>query len=155
MKRNIHLVRGLPGSGKSYYAKELASKLESAVILEYDSYRYEDGVYKFDNAKEKEIKNLFREDFFYSKDENIIISNTTIGRTAAFKVLGMIQNAPFEIGIIYDHIIPNFNVELLAKRNVHNVPLEIITDMACHFELSLEEYFSKYEYEKKLVFDFL
>lgn len=45
MKTNVFLVRGLPGSGKTTYAKNV---LKAEIICEADDYFMRNGVYKFD-----------------------------------------------------------------------------------------------------------
>jgi len=44
------IIRGLPGSGKSTYAKK---NYPNALHLENDMYHYHNGVYEFDNNKQR------------------------------------------------------------------------------------------------------
>ena len=52
--RNLYLVRGLPGSGKSTFAKSIAKPWQ---IFEADQYFMKDGVYNFDVTKLKDAHN--------------------------------------------------------------------------------------------------
>jgi hypothetical protein len=52
--KNLYIVRGLPGSGKSTFAKSIAKSWQ---IFEADQYFMTDGVYKFDVTKLKDAHN--------------------------------------------------------------------------------------------------
>lgn len=71
------IVRGLPGSGKSTYAKKLADET-GAVHIESDMYFEQGGEYKFDPSKlqaaHKWCQNEFRR--LYQAGKDIIVSNT-------------------------------------------------------------------------------
>ena len=80
--KNLYIIRGLPGSGKSTIAKSL---WKSWQIFEADQFFMKNGKYEFDGSKLKDAHNwckrkvqywmhpsLFRPLFF----RNIVISNT-------------------------------------------------------------------------------
>ena len=48
MKKDLYLVRGLPGSGKSTFAKSIAKSWQ---IFEADQFFMKDGEYNFDGSK--------------------------------------------------------------------------------------------------------
>ena len=52
--KNLYIVRGLPGSGKSTFAKSIAKPYQ---VFEADQYFMKNGKYKFDPTKLKEAHN--------------------------------------------------------------------------------------------------
>ena len=62
--KQVFILRGLPGSGKSYYAQSLADELVAGnesdyVVCATDDYFYNsEGVYQFDKYKLSEYHNL-------------------------------------------------------------------------------------------------
>lgn len=79
----IILVRGLPGSGKSTYAKKLAEE-HDFVHLEADMYfvSAETGKYKFDPARLSEAHYWCKlgAEAAMTKGNNVVVSNTFVKR---------------------------------------------------------------------------
>lgn len=137
MEKNLYIVRGLPGSGKSTFARSIAKSYQ---IFEADQYFMERGEYKFDITKLREAhdsckrrvvrrmrESLFNSIFF----RNIVVSNTftqdwemkyyrSIGRKYGYKV--------------HTIIIENRH----NSTNVHGVPEDKIKIMSDRFEVKLK-----------------
>ena len=80
--KNLILIRGLPGSGKTTLAKNMISAHggEATFHFEADQYFYNDGVYEFNSSKLKEAHGLCQYNTSlmlrsYS-DVTVIVSNT-------------------------------------------------------------------------------
>lgn len=82
MEKNLYIIRGIPGSGKSTIAKSLGKSWQ---IFEADQFFVKKGKYEFDGSKLKDAHNwckrcvhkwmhpgLFNSLFF----RNIVVSNT-------------------------------------------------------------------------------
>ena len=137
MEKNLYIVRGLPGSGKSTFARSIAKSYQ---IFEADQYFMEKGKYNFDATKLKEAhndckqrvvrrmrENLFNSIFF----NNIVVSNTftqdwemkyyrSIGKRYGYKV--------------HTIIVENRHY----GTNVHGVPQDKLQVMEDRFEIKLK-----------------
>lgn len=135
--KNLYLVRGLPGSGKSTFARSIAKSYQ---IFEADQYFMKRGKYNFDPKKLKDAhhdckqrvarrmrESLFNQ-FFFS---NIVVSNTftqdwemkfyrCIGKRYGYKV--------------HTIIVENRH----GGNNVHGVPAEKVQVMEDRFEIKLK-----------------
>ncbi|WP_282175499.1 ATP-binding protein [Vibrio nereis] len=123
-QQKLTLVRGIPGSGKSTYAKSLNSKLIEADQFFID----QDGTYQYDNTLIKdahswcklEAKRLLNAGF------NVVVANTFVKNWEMkfYKSLADDMGLKFEV------------IEMRGNyQNVHDVPDEIVARMASQFEV--------------------
>ena len=120
------LLRGLPGSGKSTFAKYL-SKMYGFKIVEADQYMMENGVYKFDPKKlgwaHGQCKEAVRQ--YIQEDECIVVSNTNTQRWEMQPYIDMATAAYY---IVKEHTLhTNFG-------NIHGVPEEKVEIMRKRWE---------------------
>lgn len=142
--KQVFILRGLPGSGKSYYAQNLADELATADESQYlicstdDYFLNEQGEYHFDKFKLPQYHNLNLARFIQALAQDIplvIVDNTNIKKwefvayTQAAVALGY-QVKEVIVGEVKDKSMQH----LYAKRNSHNVPLITISKMAYMFE---------------------
>ncbi|WP_394190853.1 AAA family ATPase [Pseudoalteromonas atlantica] len=142
--KQVFILRGLPGSGKSYYAQTLADELVTGdqsqyLICSTDDYFYdEQGEYKFDKFKLSQFHNLNLARFINALSQSIplvIVDNTNIKKwefiaySQAAVALGY-QVKEVIVGEVKDKSMQH----LYAKRNSHKVPLKMISKMAYMFE---------------------
>ena len=130
------LVRGLPGSGKSTIAKQLAES-HSVWHLEADQYFMVDGKYKFDVYKLRqahewcqESTRLKLEGIKMGLGDTVVVSNTF----TTIKELRPYFDIAREFGIV-----PNV---ILAQGNfgsIHDVPEETMTRMRDRFVYDISE----------------
>jgi predicted kinase len=122
-QQKLTLVRGIPGSGKSTYAKSLNSKLVEADQFFID----QDGTYQYDNTLIKdahnwcklETKRLLKAGF------NVVVANTFVKNWEMkfYKSLADEMRLEFEV------------VEMKGNyQNVHGVSDVIVARMASQFE---------------------
>ena len=129
MGKNLYIVRGLPGSGKSTFARSIAKSYQ---VFEADQYFIKGGKYNFDPSKLKDAhndckqrvarrmrENLFNSIFF----SNIVVSNTftqdwemkyyrSIGKRYGYKVHTIIVEFHINCGlsrIFFSHYILFFH----------------------------------------------
>ena len=138
MKRAF-LIRGLPGTGKSTIATELAKAAIadglSAIIHTTDDYHMVDGEYLYDNGKAREYhkKNLRAFQTSCRKGINVVICpNTNIAQS---------QYGPYVIYAkkhgykVFKIIMDDFAVGRCGKRTVHKMPENIIFGMKRSFDV--------------------
>ena len=142
--KQVFILRGLPGCGKSYYAQNLADEMVAGdqsqyLICSTDDYFYnEQGDYQFDKFKLSQFHNLNLARFINALAQEIpliIVDNTNIKKwefiaySQAAVALGY-QVKEVIVGEVKDKSMQH----LYAKRNSHNIPLKMISKMAYMFE---------------------
>jgi len=137
MEKNLFIVGGLPGSGKSTFAKSIAKSYQ---IFEADQYFMKGGKYKFDPTKLKDAHNSCKQRVANRMKEslinsiffrNIVVSNTftqdwemkfyrSVGKKYGYKV--------------HTIIVENRH----NSTNVHGVPEDKVEIMKDRFEIKLK-----------------
>ena len=127
------LVRGLPGSGKSTFAKSLGG-----VHIETDMFFIQDGEYKFDGAKIKEAH-----EWCQNEVNTMMILNHTTGANKRIVVSNTFtqeweMQAYYDLAKSYDYQITSIIVENRhGGENIHGVPVEAMDRMEKRFEIKL------------------
>lgn len=142
--KQVFILRGLPGSGKTHYAHNLADELVAGDESQYlicatDDYFYDqNGEYHFDKFKLPQYHNLNLARFINALSQGlplVIVDNTNIKKwefvayAQAATALGY-QVKEVVVGEIKDKSLQH----LYAKRNTHGVALKTISKMAYMFE---------------------
>jgi predicted kinase len=128
----LYIIRGLPGSGKSTFAKELVPEY---LICEADKYFMSENGYNFDKHKIKEahiwcqqkVENLMQESFFHPK---IAVSNTFTREWEMKPYFDLAEKYGYSVFCI---IVQNTH----GKKSIHDVPEPTITRMRHTFEINL------------------
>ena len=147
--KQLFIMRGLPGSGKSTIAQLLLDGLHhrpsdgtrvgpATRLLSADDLRIVDGVYQFLPDLEpylwEEFERLFHE-AIKEQVESIIIDNTNL-RPLHYE---MYKQEAIEAGyIVHEIIVGDFDVEACFKRTIHEVPIDKIEDMKKAFRFPYE-----------------
>jgi predicted kinase len=138
MNKNLYIVRGLPGSGKSTFALNLVGA--DFLVCEADKYFMIDGEYKFDATKLKQAHEFCRNtvetymrdnveanDQFYRQ---IAVSNTF---TQEWEMQPYIDLAKKYGYTVFTIVVENRH----GGVNQHGVPDEVLTKMRDRFEIKL------------------
>ena len=137
MEKNLYIVRGLPGSGKSTFARSIAKSYQ---IFEADQYFMKKGKYNFDPTKLKEahqdckqrVANRMRENLFNSIFFNTIVVSNTFTQDWEMKYYR-------NIGRRYGYKVHTIIVENRHNgTNIHGVPSDKLQVMEDRFEIKLK-----------------
>ncbi len=127
----LFLIRGLPGSGKSTFAKQL-----DAVVVEADQFFLKDDVYTYDAAKIGEAHAWCQKrttELLISQLDHVAVANTFTRRwelTPYYEIANRL-----ETGIIELTINTQLSDAELAARCKHGVPVATITAMRERWEI--------------------
>lgn len=134
---SVVILVGVPGSGKSTVTEAIIkhSYSTSYMICSADNYFMKDGVYQWEPAKigaaHSQCKREFEEAIIHDT-ELIIVDNTNIKHRdrKAYIQLGLENGYRVFLAVL---TVPN--PEVCAGRNVHGVPLDVITRMASSLDV--------------------
>lgn len=125
---NLYIVRGIPGSGKSTFAKSLGGS-----HFESDMFFMKDGEYVFDGTLLKKAHEWCRESVEYEMakaEPKVVVSNTF---TQEWEM-----QPYFDLAVKYGYRAFSVIVENRhGGSNVHTVPEDVIYKMKQRFEVSL------------------
>lgn len=136
MNKYLILIRGIPGSGKTSFAKTIWSDY---VIVEADKFFEKDGEYKFDPTKLKDAHQWCKdtvEQFMKDNELNhqfypeIVVSNTFTQEWEMQPYIDLANKYGYKI---FSLIVENRH----GNKSVHNVPDETIQKMINRFEIKL------------------
>lgn len=134
-------MKGLPGSGKSFLAKQIRDDYQWCAIFSTDNYWFRpDGKYDWNPrlVGEAHAWNFEQVTKFVSNDysmyDTIIIDNTNIQLKEFRKYIDLIAPLNHEVVIAEPNTTWKFDVEECAKRNTHSVPKESIQRMLDRWE---------------------
>jgi len=133
MDKKLYIVRGLPGSGKTTFAKTLGG-----VHFESDQYFMVDGEYKFDVTKLKnahswcqtQVSNAMILNYTANINNVIVVSNTF---TQEWEMTPYVEMANEWGYTVFTVIVENRH----GGKNVHGVPEDKLEMMKNRFEIKL------------------
>ena len=129
----LHIVRGLPGSGKTTATRKLAAET-GAILIDPDALLVQGGEYRWSPERFESAK-YFAGEMMASAarmDADIIYADVLPKRDEVYALLAWVRSArKFYDLKVYDLKI---TVEESKKRNIHNVRAEDIERMAREWE---------------------
>jgi predicted kinase len=129
----LYIVRGIPGSGKTTFAKTLGG-----VHFEADQYFMVDGEYKFDVTKLKDahkwcqgqVSNAMLLNYTANMNDTIVVSNTFTQEWEMEPYIEMAKEWGYSVFTI---VVENRH----GGKNVHGVPDDKLEIMRNRFEIKL------------------
>ena len=126
--KELFLLRGLPGAGKSTLAKSMGGRYAEA-----DQYFMEDGEYKFDASKLKDAHGWCQsivESYLRNGFEKVIVSNTFTQEWEMKPYYELAEKYGYRV---YSLVVENRHNGL----NMHGVPTDKIEQMRKRFSIKL------------------
>lgn len=156
MDRQVLILQGVSGSGKSTFARDVEQRLERrtmVTVCSADSYFEQDGQYRFDVAKLGDAHATCFRDFCdnLSWGTNLVVvdnTNTTTMEIAPYMLAVAAANLSLPAGYKYTARIVRFacdDLEAAAQRNAHGVPLRGIVGQAQRIEAFDEQNYLGWE----------
>jgi len=139
-KKKMIMMRGVPGSGKSYLAEQLAklaAKTGSVVLYSTDEFFMSEGQYKFDPTKlgKYHMQNIERAAKAAENGvDTIIIDNTNIRHWEMRAYAQIADKNGYEVEFVESNSPWARDAVECARRNTHGVPLDKIIQMLQGFE---------------------
>ncbi|KAF1471264.1 NEDD4-binding protein 2, partial [Eudyptula minor novaehollandiae] len=147
MKKKMHLIgqvlvllRGVPGSGKSYLARTLLEDNPGGIILSTDDYFYKRGQYHYDPDCLGEAHDWNRKrakEAFEMRISPIIIDNTNIQAWEMKPYVTLAQQFKYKVMFREPDTWWKFKPKELERRNIHGVSKEKIKRMLEQYERCL------------------
>ncbi|KAM9678987.1 NEDD4-binding protein 2 isoform 2-T3 [Trichechus inunguis] len=131
------LLRGLPGSGKSFLARTLQDDNPGGVILSTDDYFYINGQYQFDVkylGEAHEWNQHRAKEAFEKKVSPIIIDNRNLQAWEMRPYVALSQKHKYKVLFREPDTWWKFKPRELARRNIHGISKEKITRMLEHYQ---------------------
>jgi predicted kinase len=128
MEKVLYIVRGIPGSGKSTFAKTL-----SDLHIESDMFFIKEGEYKFDGSKIKDAHNWCQDVVEHWMDENkpkIVVSNTFTQEWEMEPYFELSKTHGYKT---FSIIVENRH----GNESIHGVPEDKLEQMKNRFEIKL------------------
>lgn len=135
LEKVLIILRGIPGSGKSYTSQEFSD--DGSNVFSTDDYFMQDGNYVFNPSKLSAAHQWNQKRAIEAMDAGVtpvVIDNTNV---QAWEAKGYVQAAVergYRIEVREPETPWKFDAEELAKRNQHGVPIEAIKRMLNRWE---------------------
>lgn len=127
MSRQVYLMRGVPGSGKSTWAEALQRHDRQVLILSADSYHLKDGLYQFDPLKVRQAHDACLTAFLDDLERNerrtaapLVVDNTNLALWEIAPYYRLAECLGFPVEII-ELATP---LHVCLGRQLHGVPAE-------------------------------
>jgi tRNA uridine 5-carbamoylmethylation protein Kti12 len=139
------ILRGLPGSGKSFCARKLMLKAKAAghTVAHHttDNFFMDDGVYRFDGSRLQEAHDQNRAAFAASLNRGIDLVICDNSNSQRWEYIPYLKFAHLRGYTRLIMEMPMISAELAYRRNTHGVPLHTIEHMIDRWELDPEAKF--------------
>jgi predicted kinase len=130
--KNLTIVRGLPGSGKSTFAERITT-ITGGLMFEADKFFELDGEYKFDRTKLGDAHQWCQglvEAAMMSKISELIVSNTSVKESELKPYIDLAEKYGYRVTSL---VVENRH----GNKSIHDVPVETIEKMKQSFSIKL------------------
>lgn len=129
------LIRGLVGAGKSTVASAMSCGYPCSVVISADDFFMVDGQYRFDPKllSDAHHQSQARTAFALENGRTAIVNNTFTQRWEMDWYINLAENTGARL-IVVDCFDGGMSNDILAKKNVHGVPLSVIQSMRDRYE---------------------
>ncbi len=138
MEKVLYIVRGIPGSGKSTFAKQLVGA--DFLVCEADKYFMVDGEYTFDATKLKQAHDFCRNTVETYMRDNVEANDQFYRQIAVSNTFTQEWEMQpyFDLAAKYGYTVFTVIVENRhGGVNQHGVPDDVLTKMRDRFEIKL------------------
>jgi predicted kinase len=136
--RKLVIMRGLPGSGKTTLARQIA-RINNGVVFSTDDFFVDGGEYRFDPSRIKDAHawNLDRTSraLESSVADTVIVDNTSTQRWESAPYVEFAQGLGWSVEYVEPSTPWARDVAECARRTVHGVPANAIQRMADRWEV--------------------
>jgi len=129
ISRTMMIMRGLPGSGKSYLVKQIKQKYPQCVSCSADDFFMLTGEYVFNVAQLKDAHAYSQstcEEYCRNGESLIVVDNTNIKRWEMSAYLKMAEKYRYLVILVEPKTPWKFDLQQLVSRNKHGVQTDII-----------------------------
>lgn len=133
--KKLTMMRGLPGSGKSFVASMLGG-----VVYSTDDFFMRDGQYVFDGKQlsQAHARNQLRAEIaMWDGVGHLVIDNTNTQAWECQPYVRVACDRGYEVEFVEPQTPWAWDAEECARRNEHGVPLPVIQAMLSRYEKSL------------------
>jgi len=137
------IMRGLPGSGKSFLVKQIKLKYPQSVSVSADDYFMVDGQYKFQAKLLKEAHEFSQSTCEYHCRENksvIIVDNTNVKRWEMSNYLVLAEKYRYTVVLVEPQTPWKFDATHLAARNSHGVDMKVLQKRLKEYQTIIPRY---------------
>lgn len=139
MNKKLIIMRGVPGSGKSY----IVSQMGDCVVCSADHYFMVNGEYKFDPTLIGQAHNACLRkciDSMNARKPLIVVDNTAVHVWEFENYINLARKYNYKVEI-YEAVVETVDaIRTCIKRNTHGVPAGFIARAAVEFEPAATAY---------------
>jgi predicted kinase len=133
MNNKLIIMRGLPGSGKTRKAKEIAAITGALICSADDFFVGPDGVYRYDRTKQGLAHVVCQRTCEYWMQKcfsPVIVDNTNTKKSAFQPYVSLAERYGYEV----EFVEIKCETRIAAARNQHGVPVDVVEKMAMEWE---------------------
>ena len=133
-KKIILIIRGLPGSGKTTLGKEFIKNIDNSIQIESDDFHMSCNEYNYNKSNIIDAIHYVQSSVNNCIKQNVKLIILSSVFTLLEHIAEYFDKARKNNYILYTITLTENNINLLLKRNIHNVQLETFKSMKSRFE---------------------
>jgi len=143
ISKTMLIMRGLPGSGKSYLVKQIKTKYPQCVSCSADDFFMQNGEYIFKSGQIKDAHAYSQstcEEYCRNGESLIVVDNTNIKRWELSAYLNFALKYRYLVLLVEPKTPWKFDLQQLVYRNKHSVNSDIIKRRLQEYETIIPRY---------------